>query len=842
MPTLREAIALFDDANTRCQVPDRRSGGFLAAPMKPSRRDPIVSNVKVAVENLIASLREHAYTAAHDAAVAAGADALDAAKAGRLAADAAIACPADVLDFELGPFMASLPAHAGSRADAPKDRQKRESNVKLFLTVVCGLDFSAPRPVAPSRVHEPWRCLYDPLVRYAEADLDKRRNLPNGLLKLQDLMLSHGLGTPADTPDRQGVTALITAGDPDLAEVKANKRAHWLLGAYRTACRVAGLSAAFPQHYELIEEKGVGIKSLPDWIARARAKGFAGDPRDITALELIQIFAPRLHLMLDRYLEQGASALRRPAWRAAQIDRVSWIVAPLIRAGVEPTEVHWPSLFLERQAVEASVDEARDEVLNEYYRARGRAHQRSARTVQHSLLRRCLDVSAKRSWENSPLWLINPMHELDEVPRYTDKHLQHLEAAFVLTREMYGRAMLASDDPETRADWGLAQAEFESLMRHVEEFNRGRPVDGRKDKSGMPITWPQAVCMGLPYLRQQALLLRSEVEDARQRRGHLTSASSRGLLNRYHEALREWVIATMFLDDCLRVKNYSGARANEHIVPIVEKDREGRWTAVTGLITRWRGHDHPKVALKMTTDKDGNPRKRERQITPALLDARLLTDYWMQARVYAAVSARLLPSVEAYDPDEDRLAFIVTPRPKQSQHNNPDWYGDMTTDQVSDILGRALYRMCREVLGLDLPEWDSPDLTEKFRALFRAHVVRTAAASYLGGLRGQWALAEELTDDEEATLRKHYSRVQRKLSELQRAVGWTNPNHFDAVVDRMLAQYPEDDWAVFWRTFDPNSPDPALRTMVAATEVARHGLGSVAARRRGRASSPRPAR
>lgn len=842
MTTLREAIALFDDANSRCQIPDRKSGGLLPAPMKPSRRDPIVSNVKVSVENLIASLREHAYKGAYDAAAARGADALDAAKAGSRAADAAISCPADILDVELGPFMASLPAHAGGRADNPKDQQKRASNVKLFLSVVCGLDFAAPRPMAPSRVHEPWRCLYDPLVRYAKADLDRRRNLPNGLLRLQDLMLSHGLGTPADTPDRQGLTALITADDPNITEVKANKRAHWLLGAYRTACRVAGLTAVLPQHYELVEESGVGIKSLPDWIARAWAKGFEGDPREITVLELIQLFAPRLHLMLDRYLQQGARALRRPAWRDAQIDMASWVVSSLIRVGVEPTEVHWPSLFLQRQAVEASVDEARDEVLNEYYRARGRSHQRTVRTVQHSLLRRCMDVTAKRSWENSPLRLISPMHELDEVPRYTEKLQHHLEAVFVLTREMYGRAMLASADPETRADWGLAQAEYESLTRHVEEYNRGRPVDGRKDKSGMPITWPQALCMGLPYLRQQALMLRSEVEDARQRRRQLTSASSRGLLNRYYEALREWVVATVFLDDCLRVKNYSGARVNEHIVPIVEKDRDGRWTAVVGLITRWRGHDHPKVALKMATDRDGNPRKRERKITPALLDSRLLTDYWMHARVHAAVSARLLPSVEAYNPEEDRLAFIVTPRPKQSQHDNPDWYGDMTPDQVSNILGRALYRMCREVLGLDLPEWESPELTKKFRALFSAHVVRTAAASYLGGLRGQWALAEELTDDEEATLRKHYSRVQRKMSDLQRAVGWTNPNHFDAVIDRMFARYPEDDWAVFWRTFGPDSPDPALRTMAAATEVARHGLGSVAARRRVRASSPRSVR
>jgi hypothetical protein len=282
------------------------------------------------------------------------------------------------------------------------------------------------------------------------------------------------------------------------------------------------------------------------------------------------------------------------------------------------------------------------------------------------------------------------------------------------------------------------------------------------------------------------------------------------------------------------VKNYSGARANRHIVPIVQKDRDGRWVAVTGLITRWRGHDDAKVSLKIAIDRDGNPRRRERQITPALLDRRLLTDYWMSARAQAAVSAGLLASTADFNPERDNLAFIITPRPRRHQHHDTAWYGEMSADMVSEILGRALYRTCRQVLGLQLPEWDSPQLTEKYRALFAAHVVRTGVASYLGGLRGNWALAQELTDDEEATLRKHYSRVQRRLADLRCVAGWRNPNHFDAVIDRMFARYPEDDWTTFWRTFDPNEPEQALRVMETATEVARHGLGSVAARRRAR--------
>ncbi|HEU4648545.1 MAG TPA: hypothetical protein VFS33_05755 [Gemmatimonadales bacterium] len=856
MPTLRDAIAAFDAANEARQIPDRKSGGFLPEPMPASRRDPIVSNVKVAVENLVATVRSRAYAAAYQsvldesgAAVAPPtADAVAAATlAGQQAAAKALTCPADIYALEIGPFLASLPAYAGGNPDNRKDRQKRASNVKLFISVVAGIDFDSPRPVSPTRVHEPWRCLYEPLMRYVDAggdkrERDKRRNLPGALLRLQDLLLARGHAAPAEVPDRHTLRKWLLEAEPDLEDERANKRAHWYLGAYRTACRVAGLAQELPQHYELIEDEGIGIKSLgsmpkadgeleESWMSRARDLGFEGDFRDVEMLVLVRLFAPKMGLMLDRYLAQGRSALKRGPWAEAQIDMASWAVASLIRLGVDPREMHWPDLFLERRTVSVDVDEERDEVLNDFLAGRGRRAQRARATAQHSLLRRCLDLAAPRSWANSPLWLVTPRHELDPVPRYTEKLEHHLDAVFVLTREMYGRHMQQAEDSETRADWGLVVAEYEATAKHVADYNQGRPVDGRKDKSAMLITWPQAICMGLPYLRKRALELRVLVEEARERRGHLESRSSRELLARYDEALREWIVATIMLDDCLRVKNYAGARAGEHVVPLVRRGADGRWLTVVGLETHWRGIDAGKVALKMWENRDGNPRTRDRTITPALLDSLLLTDYWLGTRRRALASASILKPSQPYDPDQDRWAFIVTPRPQAHQHADPTWYGDMTTDMVSDIFGSALYRMCREVLHLDLPPWDSSELTTKFRALFSAHVTRLAVGSYLGGLRNQWTEAEELTDDMEDTLRKHYSRVQKKWAELKHVTGSQNPHHFDAVIDRMRMRVPEDDWATFWRTLDPEAPETALRTMIAAAEVARHGLGSVAARR-----------
>lgn len=794
MLTLTKAIALFDLASAAGQIPNRKTGtrGTLLA----SRRDPILSNVLKALEYALRSLYGDSATR-----------------------------PEFLETVDLTPLLTTLPLHGRLAAESEeKDRKsvsKVESNVRLFVSVVLGRDIVKDRqPVERQRVLPAYQGLYDAVDAFATADdgkhLNKRRPLRRGFLKFVELATASGAATPAEVPDDY---ATIVRWGERLEWRK--KDVAYALNAWRRAVQLAG--ASYAMAWDLVVHNGIGIKSLPGFPALARALAFSGDLAAATAGDLLPVFAPKLATALDWVIAQGVGNGLSRSWAADMRDATSWVVAGLIRLGEDPAAFTWFDLWTVRRPVEVVADEDQDDQLAQYGISGG------ATTAEHSLIRRVLDSTARRSYELSHLWLLNPDHREDDIPVYTESLLGNLEMVWVATSRFFGQRMHAQ-----RPDlWAQAKVEYDTLQTHTVDYNKPRILMGRKAKDKLEITWPQLICMGLPWLARRCYDLRTNVATCLANRGHLESRDSQEVLNEYCAALTEYAIVALLTDDTLRVKNYAGAMAREHVTIVPRKTAHGQWWGVETITTHFTCLDDDSVSLKSKKVSGGEHNSRlNRRVTPGIVDHILWFEFWTVARPRALVAAGLLDSVDAFDPDIDHFAVCITPRPSADQREGyhhamsewqlrtaagqngslPQWRGNLSEDMLSDSFGRALHRICTELLARDLPAWGSEKLTEDYRGIFSAHIVRLLVATYLGGVRRDWEEAKYRTNDEEATLIKRYvhlSAWSKRHKHLENPEGL---NWFDKVMDRVMALRSSDDarWSQFWQLFDPDHPDLAL--------------------------------
>ena len=794
MLTFPVAVRCFVTASERGQVPNRKTGKM--GTLKASRRAPILSNVRKALE--------HALQALHG---------------GRAVSYETIE------STDLTPLLTTLPMHGRLAAQAEemnaKAVSKIESNVRLFVSVVLGRDVVKDRqPVERQRVLAAYQPLYDAVSAFVEADgckhLNKRRPLRRGFVKWVELATANGAATPAEVPDDY---ATIMGWGERLGWRK--KDVAYALNAWRRAVELA--DAPYAMAWDLVVHNGVGIKSLMDFPARARAVGVLADLASATAGDLLPAFAPKLATALDWVIAQGLGDGLSRSWAADMRDAASWVVAGLIRLGEDPSTLTWYDLWTVRRTVEVTADEDQDDQLAQYGISGG------ATTAEHSLMHRVLDTTARRSYELSHLWLLNADHAQDDVPVYTDSLLGNLEMAWVVTDRFFGPRM-HQQRPEL---WAQARVEYDTMQQHTARYNKARILMGRKAKDKLVITWPQLICMGLPWLAKQCYELRSKVATCLANRGHLESRDSQEVLNQYCAALTEYAIVALVTDDTLRVKNYAGAMAAEHVKIEPRLAPDGTWRGVEKIRTSFTCLDDDSVALKSKKVSDSEHNKRlDRRVTPGIVDHTLWFEYWTVARPRALVAAGLLPNVEAFDPAADHYAVFITPRPSAEQRDEyrraltewhthraageeaslPSWRGNLSEDMLSNAYGEALHRICVELLQRDIPAWGSDDLTKDYRGLFAAHIARLMAATYLGGVRNDWQEATYRTNDEEATLRKHYVHLSAWAKQHKHLEGPEGLHWFDKVMDRLMQLRSGDDvrWPQFWELFDPERPDLAL--------------------------------
>jgi hypothetical protein len=93
--------------------------------------------------------------------------------------------------------------------------------------------------------------------------------------------------------------------------------------------------------WDLVVHNGLGTKSLPDFVSRARAAGFAGDIAAATAAELLPYLAPKLGAALERVVQDGLNNGLSVAWASDMRDAASWIVAGLVNLGEDAASLTW---------------------------------------------------------------------------------------------------------------------------------------------------------------------------------------------------------------------------------------------------------------------------------------------------------------------------------------------------------------------------------------------------------------------------------------------------------------------------------------------------------------------
>ena len=771
----------FNRMSAAGEVPDRRSKDTTHT-ISDARRDVIVSHTRAAVAKAMGLPRD-----------------------GHAALDA----------VNLRPLLETLPdiAYRGATEAQRASPRNERANVALFLATVYGHSYETTerRPkVSREDVLPAWLPAYDALVADA-ADPTSTKNShcrPGLLVRLQNLLMKHGIRAPQEMEDC--FDRFIDIVEPEGIDHRWTGRE--MLASVRRARELLG-DDSIPNLYQQSRPGDRGVGSLPDLAERVAKRGCTSDPRTMTAEELIEVLAPRLYSGLARRLEQARQENLRPARIESYIGMTSKIVASLARLGIDPGTKTFLDLFTEVEEVEVGEAGESDPVLAEVMGA-DYIHRET-----RSLMRRVINESGKLSYEISPIRVVGQVTENGDIPpMYTAKIIHDTKTCFTLVRAVYGEALAQHQGDR----WVAAETEYKSLLRHMNSHNERLAMIGHQDKEKVLITWPQAVCMFLPWLAARVERKQAELERWR-KTGREGSRTHQKHLRELDVALREWTLAALLMDDGLRIKNYSGAVVNRHLVPTVERDADGRWIGFTAVETRWRGiQGAPQVVLKIGKDSSGRERKRIRQLTPGIVRLDLLFQFWTQSRPRDLVRRGVLESVDEYDPDKDDWALFISPkssRRKSAKYKRPKHVRDhlpLGKDYLSRCFGKLFHQFIREELGRDeVPAWDDPRRTRgEWKGLFTGHISRTLIATYFGGICDDWNLATHLTDDDAKTLRVHYSRIRDQIHDLLHVDGPENPRWFDAVIARMKKKLPEDDWPRFWAEFDPHDPTAALDRLV----------------------------
>jgi hypothetical protein len=788
---LSDAIMIFDTHVENGQVPDRRRPGQ-AHRISPGRRDVIIAHVRNAV-----------------------ARAMDVDRGDVTAIDS----------VEIDPLWATLPDHAYQSAQengrsAPRNER---TNVMLFRATVEGREYDTTpkhghadrRPVEASLFFEPWRPLYDALLTDCtnpDGTKNSRKSFPAQLLGLQNLLATHGgIRSPYEIPDDYHIFVRWT----EAAGVKAKKR-HAMLAALRRAREIL-VDERIPTLYMGAHATERGLGSLPNLSALLAERGCLRDSRHMLQEELIAILAPTMHAALERYLAMGRSRNRRPGWFESQIGMTSRIAASAIRLGYDATSLTYVDLWTcTTKVARFNNDSETDPVLAAVMGA-DYIHEE-----EYSLIRCITDEMSRQSYNNSPIEVVSaaPLPS-DHVTMYTQRVIQDVKSCFWLVKEIFGDVL----QKHKRTTWEATGLEYSALIDHINKHNNNLHTRNHKPKGLVPIHWANAVCMFLPWLM-------ARVEDRRARLARFFSSSGRAgsRTHRQHqlafdEALKEYILASLMLDDGLRIKNYTDALVGRHIIPTVERDSKGRWVRITGAKTCFRGiADHPSVTLKVAKDELGAERVRTRSISPGIVRLDYLLEYWTGARARDLVRRGVIARVEDFNPDHDSYAFFVSPRigGRRSAKIDKDSYKEghacYSEDHLSNIFGRRFHQFIRDVMKEDVPGWDDPVRTREWRGIFTAHITRLLIGTYFGGILGDWGTACYLTDDSEHTLKRNYNRVGDRIAAL-RHEGIENPRYFDEVIKRILQQRPNVDWPTFWRQFDAQRPVESLDALETASTL-----------------------
>lgn len=509
-------------------------------------------------------------------------------------------------------------------------------------------------------------------------------------------------------------------------------------------------------------------------------------------LELLRRLNPLIADAVRQRLEQGTRARYSRAWAKKLLGMASRFVAALYATadihGLEPASISLFKAFVTRVAVPVPVDSLLRAELGERYEP-----------LEHrSVMRVVADHWAALSYRYSPRKLKSAEAAATAVPTYTATVVSDMDYAYY-TVDALLRASLSVQAPDR---WDQFIQERKNLQAHVKEVREAHPQEPWRDKEQL-LEWlslPQFICLGLPWLREQALRARTEYALTAAGLAPQTVACSKA---RYRRALFQYLVAAVGIDG-LRISNYTGCRMNVHLVlETVERTVNGvRSLAITGARTYFWGDDPDPVAcLKKDQGDGGGANERDWDLLPGIVDFELLADWMFDHRLDTLVARGDLPSRHAYDPAKDTFGLFV------HEGSNDSW-GRYTETRLAEVFGRAVYAMIvsPDVMGRQgVPAWGSEEFRRRCSGLFGGHGGRYFHGSHWLRVEQDIEYAKLVTNDVVGTLMRHYAVRPAVFERRMHTPGIDHPNHFDSVMRAIRARRVID-----WDRFDRHRPDAVL--------------------------------
>jgi len=685
-----------------------------------------------------------------------------------------------------------------ARARGLADASNRAARARRFVRTVEGIQ-REKRPSGIDALPEAWRPLFE-TVRAACSQEGRDRWNAGHLVTLAQAAALHGITSPADLPDRERLHAWLTDGEGGLAPDYASHVTRTFIRGRELHLEVHP-EAVLPRIDRLPVRRERGLRGMDDICDRLEAAGCDAAPGDVDPKEVIRLLAPRWHQTMSAYLDGHRS--NSPGWKKNLVGASSRVLAAFAEGehgdlgAVDPCLLLLRRVEREDDEEEITLDDSPEVValLGDDGASDLVEDGEEDRTEQ--LIYRLASDMAVVSSHRSPLTL-RPGSGSDGDHWWTDTVVNDV-------RHLLQLAEWAADHSKAlrgRRSWTLAVAEAREDFREIKAGNARAPLYGRKAKAMLlrNITYPIAVCMGLPALRREVLTCREHWDELHARFGDPEHRRVQAARADYDELLTRYLVTAIMLADGMRVGNYSGMRLGlldervgataadgthvesyTHVLPTVI---DGELRAVQ---LKLHGDDHPRVKLKI--EKLGQSqdwRRRSHHLRPGIVDHELLYDYLVRVRPERLAAQGLIPSPEAYDLEEDvhgqHFALFVSPF--RSEDAYLGLTGGYTGGALSEMVGRMLHWMCSEALGRELPAWGSEELRTQYRALFSAHITRLLVGTYWFGIRDRAEIARAMTDDTTTVIVRRYSVVE---SDMVARVGWEEPRFFDTLMDRIHA-------------------------------------------------------
>lgn len=546
-------------------------------------------------------------------------------------------------------------------------------------------------------------------------------------------------------------------------------------------------------------------------IVTERLEGEYVSPEDMNAEQLLRVVAPIWAFTFDTWTSakeegvQASSAHRNNCWGALQ--RVAgWVIRH--GRGADLETMHLDDL------IAISVEIEGDVAVNKVMALRRTENaEQTRRRVKVSLLEALVEQEAEASLGRSTVAEADVAFPHGR-PWITDSIRATCERVWAIIWSVFRRDTLRHGSEEDLARWGTIEARWNALFEEV-LVGRALPPDYRthgKDIAKMirTVTLPQLVCVGLPLRRREIKELQADFHDAREKAaasgyddpdGH--RAVKKAAKAYFEKAVIPHLALCLPLDDGLRKKQYSRGRPGTHFQLKLRYDDTGNPTGISEVTTSWTPHPNDVARYKNRKKAKTKTPPRDRDIRGGYVDLDLLWDFISWQRPRDLLAAGKIETLEDYDLERDLRGSPWALFPSPSTQTTRQ---DQSRQDLSAKAGQELHHVVRTWLRPELPTWNEIQGDPDWRELWAMHITRTLIASYWGGVRDEWGIAEYLTTDSIDTLKSDYNEVAHEIRDRlgHDSSHWEHPHAYDAWMDRLYR-----DREVFDPPTDPDLPLPA---------------------------------